>query len=594
MNLEHLKKYIRMAGSLGLALLSSTVLAGNYTAKDFPDGQLPNNDNNITFTTYNGNWVGEIKFPTAPQDKTIVNLVSKAGYTSSISHDSLDFETVYLYTNDSVTFRYDAATKAWGMDIDFQTPNKVGDTIKNDAGQRFVRYHMYDGNWTRAVKLPENVNQLQGIVITSNASWTSRIDDAQLGAKSTASIRTKDKYVLVYNRQYKKWFFKSAPERFINARDIKDGVVPAPYSPMTVVQFADANYIGNISLPRQGKEGDIVSIRSRATWNATIMNTRTDLGAPLTLRTGQEYVFVYRGDRNLWSLYKSPEVRLNARDVKNGELNITTPDTHVYFANANYVRNLKLPNSGEGTRVHVKTDAAWSFVVSGQGMSPNRLYRGEWATFVVNGSGNWERETVTIDLLAYYSHRNVQKIGETKSRARLVEGFVKTNEALLNSGANFRFRMVSLEKFQTPDTWLRLGDVLREIRSNPVAQQRRDALKADAIYYEGTESGCGLAYVKSSRFNMVASGSLNCDTNVMRHELGHNMGLNHGVLTPDLARSIAVGYSAERTVMGGNAIPYFSTPEKLSPNTKLPLGFDNQIDGVKAMNNFSKQVSEYN
>ncbi|CZF86915.1 hypothetical protein [Grimontia marina] len=176
--------------------------------------------------------------------------------------------------------------------MDFQTPNKVGDTIKNDAGQRFVRYHMYDGDWARAVKLPESVNQLQGIVITSNASWISRIDDAQLGTKSTASIRTKDKYVLVYNKQYKKWFFKSAPERFINARDIKDGVVPTPYSPMTVVQFANANYIGNISLPVQGKEGDTVAIRSHAEWNATIMNIRTDLGEPLTVRSMSLFIVV--------------------------------------------------------------------------------------------------------------------------------------------------------------------------------------------------------------------------------------------------------------------------------------------------------------
>ncbi|CZF85751.1 hypothetical protein [Grimontia marina] len=111
MNLKQLKRYKGMVGSLGLAFFSATVLAGNYTPSDFPDGQLPNNDTNITFTTYNGNWVGEIKFPTAPQDKTIVNLVSKAGFASSISHDSLDFETVYLYTNDAVTFRYDAHTK---------------------------------------------------------------------------------------------------------------------------------------------------------------------------------------------------------------------------------------------------------------------------------------------------------------------------------------------------------------------------------------------------------------------------------------------------------------------------------------------------
>ena len=34
------------------------------------------------------------------------------------------------------------------------------------------------------------------------------------------------------------------------------------------------------------------------------------------------------------------------------------------------------------------------------------------------------------------------------------------------------------------------------------------AFDSDGIYYEGTESGCGLAWVRASAFNMVATGSL--------------------------------------------------------------------------------------
>ncbi|WP_407333288.1 hypothetical protein [Enterovibrio sp. 27052020O] len=71
MNAKYLKKYTNLAGSLSLAFLSASVIAGNYTPKDFPDGQLPSNDPNITFTTYDANWVSEIKLPIAPQDHAL-------------------------------------------------------------------------------------------------------------------------------------------------------------------------------------------------------------------------------------------------------------------------------------------------------------------------------------------------------------------------------------------------------------------------------------------------------------------------------------------------------------------------------------------
>ncbi|WP_161972860.1 zinc-dependent metalloprotease family protein [Enterovibrio baiacu] len=588
------RRYIALAISLVCVCASSLAVAANLTPKDVVDGQLPSNDRNITFTTYNGNWVRDIKLPLTPEDNTVVTVISKAGYASNIAHATLQFEQLLLTTGDRVTVRYKASNASWSIDMENQSPNATGSQIDNSAGQQYVHYRVWNGNWTRQITLPEDAQKLRGIIISSDAAWDAEISSDQLLTKSSTRLKRGDTYKLTYNTTYKKWAFQHTPQRVINARDIRDGTVPTPTSPDTLVQFANANFIHTLSLPAQGKEGDTVTVRSRAAWTASILNANTNMKTPVSLRTGDEYVFVYRSDRRHWALFTHPEKSFNARDVKNGQLAVVSPTTKVYFSNGNWQRNLYLPQSPEGFRVHLKTDAWWSFTVQAQAMKNEAIHRGEHVTFVVNASGNWERETVTIDLLGYYSHRNVERLGEAASRNRLVEGMSLTNEALINSHANFRFRFVSIERFQSPSTWLRLGDALSALRSDKTAQDRRNALKADGIYYEGTESGCGLAWVRASRFNMVASGTIHCGTTVMRHELGHNMSLNHGVSLPEQASNYNVGYSREGTVMGGNRQPYFSTPELLSPTTKLPLGFEDQIDGVRAMNAFSHQVANYN
>lgn len=75
----------------------------------------------------------------------------------------------------------------------------------------------------------------------------------------------------------------------------------------------------------------------------------------------------------------------------------------------------------------------------------------------------------------------------------------------------------------------------------------------------------------------------------MRHELGHNMGLEHGGKT----ESINQGYGLLSTIMAGNAIPYYSTPERYTADYGIPMGIPGKIDGVQAMNGISAAVAAY-
>nr|WP_176736682.1 zinc-dependent metalloprotease family protein [Oligoflexus tunisiensis] len=320
------------------------------------------------------------------------------------------------------------------------------------------------------------------------------------------------------------------------------------------------------------------------------------------LNKGDDYEFMYIAERKSWVLTRYPTTEYQARALRNGILpQLVRPRTRVTFADGNWVRDLHLPNpSPAGYRVVVETQATWSLSVRGLGDASahaTNLKTGDTVAFVVDEQGKWKQETITIDMLLLYSDKAAQRIGETQERSRMLEGLRLTNEALENSRANFRVRMVGLEMVPARDHWTILDHPLSDLRIDEAVQKRRNELRADAIYYEGTEAGCGLAWInrsdpQTSAFNMVGTGSLNCGTTVMRHEFGHNMGLDHGVSTDDTGGQYWVGNSRVGTIMGGNKIPFYSSPN-LYTRHGVPLGVEGEVDAVRAMNEFSATVAAF-
>jgi hypothetical protein len=132
---------------------------------------------------------------------------------------------------------------------------------------------------------------------------------------------------------------------------------------------------------------------------------------------------------------------------------------------------------------------------------------------------------------------------------------------------------------------------VRELRTHAVAQEWRNELKADGIYYEGTEGGdCGRGFLAASEGNMVATGSSGCGTTVMRHEMGHNMGVSHA---GEGGTESSQGYAIIKGIMGGNEIPYYATPWRFTSDLGIRMGVANKIDAVGAMNARSAMVAAY-
>jgi hypothetical protein len=557
------------------------------------NGSLPSGYDRITFTLSDGNWTSDIRLPTDPVDNAQVNIISYAGYLSTLYTQQVDLplDKLSIKNGDNYLLTYDAKSKKWrieGSSVSYLTPKDNGATIPNNP-KPILFYSLSDGNWAAEIKLPAQANNNDLIIVRSTATMGVSIGlDNRLYA-NTIKINRNDEYIFKYLADFQSWVVEGAPIRTLTATAATSSM-STPTSPITLVSFRDGDWIPNITLPLNPGDRDRVIIRSTATWSSYINNMQVNTIGPMQLRTGDKYEFMYIAENKKWEVLSAPGTLYQAGKLTNGLLPaLTTPQTIIDASDGNYVKKLTLPdNSVQGSRVIAKSNATWTFnVAAGEQLFP--IIKGETTAFIVDQSGKWNKETSTIDLLLLYSDKAAEKLGESMMQARLLEGLNLTNEALENSGANFRFRMVGLKKVTAQPHWISLGDPLSELRSDATVQKWRNELKADGIYYEGTEDGCGLAWVRASNYNMLASGSTNCGTTVMRHELGHNMGLRHG----GESNSYNQGYSALKTIMAGNTIPYYSTPKRYSLDYGIPLGINNQIDAVRAMNEFSATVAGY-
>ncbi|XBS69886.1 M12 family metallo-peptidase [Acerihabitans sp. KWT182] len=276
---------------------------------------------------------------------------------------------------------------------------------------------------------------------------------------------------------------------------------------------------------------------------------------------------------------------------------LRTPRTRIELSPGNFYSPITLrENQSRGARVIINNNAAQAATVNFSGLAFSVL-PGEIVSFMVGENGLWQKETLTVDLLMVYSDVARNSLGQAAIEARNIEALGLINDALENSGANFRVRLVGLKELVQPADWTSLNIILPQLRTNPDIMAWRDAARADAVHYMtlGTPPECGLAYFNTvpSAFNMVASVVITntCGTSATRHEFGHNMGIHHGdeQPTPIWARGDAI----TRTIVAGNAIPFYSTPHRFTPDLGIPMGAVDSVDAVRMMNINSPIVAAF-
>lgn len=588
---------------LFLGLLLAAAMHSAYAIDLSPNsnggsGNIPAGHSVVNFKTGDGNWAATITLPASATQGDVINIISNASYNSNIITTNTDYPlgSMLIKKGETVSFVYQSAQGRWSLtSIPQYTPNATGATIPALGSNRVVRYSMSEGNRVKTIYLPATANDNAIILIDSTAAQLANIDPTNLLQASTFRVQAGDLYALIYSTKQQKWLPVVTPIRKLNARQT-GSVIPVPTAPKTEVSFDADNWRASITLPATAGDRDRIFIKSSATRAAVINNTNLEFQGTLAILEGSNYEFMFVKDKNLWVIQNSNTDSYLLKNVPWGEMAaIRYPVTRVSASVGNWRSALKLPDSAKpGDRVIVQSDYPKPFTVTATQASfvSQTINQGDTVRFIRNAANQWTVESSLINMLLVYSDQAAARLGASAMKARLLEGVRLTNEAAENSLANFYLRVAGVMQQEMPGETL--GEALSIMRSNTPVQEQRNLLAADAVYYEGTESGCGLAYVNQnpSAYNMAGTGSLNCGTTVMRHEFGHNMGLNHGG-EPSTAFPYAQGYSKLATVMGGNAIPYFSTPKLYTKDLGLALGVEDQIDAVRMLNRNAPAVSQF-
>ncbi len=597
--LEPYKKQLIKTNMLAVCALATVVFlnapawATAFTPATNPNqleqgGLIPSGYAVVDFVMSNGNWTGTLVLPSTAKQGDVINIKNQATYSSEVRMGSTDLpiDSLTLKTNETMKFVYDATIKKWHFLVNTtHSPNTKGSTIPaSSPGDFLVHYHLQDGDWTPNIALPADAKDGQLAWVTSSATSGSKIDPQNMLYTSTWALANGDAYLLRYFAPLQKWVPLALPKSVLHPTVSQ---LPLPTKPKTEVAILpNMTTIDELILPEKAGDRDTLSVVNLSKYAVRISNKNSTFTGSMVLYNNKAspYRFVFDAQKNNWMLQSSPIANWTSANNRGNYMPIaTTPVSNYNVTNATFKSTVFLPYSAKtGDQVLVRNGAFAPFNINSvDGNVNNQIIKSqEVVRFIRNERRQWVRDTNSITLLMVYSSDAAQQLGDAAMRTRMNEGLRLTNEALHNSNAKFFFQSVGLLKHKIAGTTL--GDAITLGRTDPVVQNTRNQSKASAVYYEGIEDGCGLGWVNTngnSAFNMISAGSLNCGVTVMRHELGHNMGLPH---TADYPNYPQLGLVPD--VMGGNRLPYYTNPNVFSPDLSLSMGVPSLVDGVSVMN----------
>ncbi|WP_145492316.1 zinc-dependent metalloprotease family protein [Yersinia aleksiciae] len=563
------------------------------TPSQLGSGVLPSGYDKTVFEISNGNWTRDIILPLQPVDKSSVIIKSSADWDAYLL---LSFGSLKIKSGSEYILEYRADMQQWdikGPGDNNLTPNSVGHIIPDN--HKYITFYVMDNDdWVPEVTLPSSAEDQSIIIIRSAAIRDSKVAADHLLFASTTTIKSGDQYVFKYLNKFNRWVIESAPIRDVAAGNIQDEI-PYPTSQTTLVTITDNSWRETIKLPEKAADRDKIALKSSTDAVTYINADNVNEPGVMKLQKGEQYDFFYIAEKGKWQLVDSPDTLYQAQDIINGNVPaLRTPRTIINATNEDYQSELKLPTAQEsGSRVIINNGAKLDISITADETN-YKVSHGETVAFKVDEQGLWYRETVTIDLLLLYSDKAAAHSGKVKVHDFMMKGLDMTNEALENSGANFRFRMVGLREIEAKDYWTDMLGMLENLQNDSLVQRWRDDLKADGVYYVGTEAGCGRGWMNNvlspmdSKY-MFSVGSINCGPEVMRHELGHNMGLDDKYGCDPAQQDCEL----VATIMNDMWVNYYSTPDRYTADHVIPIGILGKFDDVMTMNKMSAVVAAY-
>ena len=536
----------------------------------------------------------KFNLPASANDQDVITINSQAGYASYLdtSNTDLPLESLTVRQGQSYSFVFDKTSTQWRVKPTVSYPsNGANEFAVINHDQMIQKVHVRNGQWARQITLPSNVAEGTLINVISDAGYDSSINTSNLLFASSYILKNGDSFWFKYSNELSKWVPESISPYQLKAQNVGSKITSIK-APLTEVIFADGNWIPTLELPQTAKDRDRVVVKSSATWEATILNTNINTQATLKLNRGDRYEFMYVADIAKWVLMSSPQLALEAKSLNTQKLpDMKQPMIRVKIGNANWQANLALPSKANiGDKVIFSSLADWSTTITASNGLKQTISKGENQRYIFSATG-WVKDSYTIDMLLVNSPEVSKSLGANAAKIRMLEAQDLTNVAAENSNAQFYIRDVGYLEYRIPGS-TKLGDITGAGRDDKMIQNERNRVKADAVYYQGNEEGCGLAWVNKSplAYNMLGTSSTNCGLSVMRHEFGHNMGVDHND-SHDSARGFA--HPLGSTIMGGNSLPFFSSPTLYHPKYGYRLGLANKTDALSMINKNAPVVAQF-
>lgn len=493
--------------------------------------QLPSGDYAINFTVSDDDWMDRVRL--SRQLTSVASIFNQASsgrpFQIVAPFSELPVGTFTVPAGDWINFYQDKAGewKFAGHNIRLlEGPNTATWTIPWQDRTLATLVTLRNGKHAGEIELPYEPRPFDTVMISNEASGSSSVLARDtLFPKSRLVLHSGDKQQFVYDPAFRKWKLIFSTSRPVPPEQ----AAQRPTAPRTTVTVTDSAWAARIKMPTITWERDRRVVRSLAAMPSQVEANEVYNGAPLSLRKGDEYEFVYTeevgGGTPRWHMLRYPTRRVNLYNLQHGKL-ADADSVLTWLTAGNGTRNatVTLPPAGDGARVVIDNTSDKVKSVTGPGLDIEVLPR-EQVSLRVDGKGNWVRQTVTIDLLFALTEHHGNVGTKEEALALMKNSLALTNQALDNSGAAFRFR-------EAGSTVVAFGDVTsamaRALAKDATVQAERDRVGADGIYYAGTGTGCSATYRDQVEQALVAATSLLCPETTLRETLGKTLGLAVG------------------------------------------------------------------
>ncbi len=556
--------------------------------------QLPNTykppgvDCMITeFSVNDRNWMNRIRLPHEFTNLEVINNATSSGSPLEI-HDSIwnvPGKPLKLGAGRAIHFssrKKGQPAHAW--DRTSQSPPNTSRWQIPRNGELISIIQLRDGKHAGELVLPSDGKAFDSITIENNATWATTVlgthtpfPGQRTDVASGESVRAE------FDPMARQWMWVHVPYKEKSVRDRN-----ARVASRSVMELRDGEWASPVGPPSYALDRDRIILRSNATWDSKIRVNKNDPASEhLPLRRGDEYEFVFVAEKNRWHLLREPsrsvdttyqkEVRL--KDEGYGVIEVTAP------VGGSTTPNVILPQPRKGLRVIAVGHAATTMNIVADNLNVPVLYN-EKIAFRVNDRGLWERESTTIDLLMVLDMSSKEIPYRWDALTLMDENIRLANEALENSGATFRYRLVGnpVEGFAYPGVDIRR--VPEDLARDPNLQALLKKHRADGIYYGGSNrwgnpTVCDWSHSSYTEKTFVIATALTCPTSSFRRRSGFALGVPNNTV----AKAVPV-------IGSGDQLPFYPAPNRMLPDGRWAFN-PGQENVLGDMNSRAEHIARF-